>query len=337
MTGRSRSKAVNDIQAGYKLTPLSDWGTAYTPPTNVPTNTNVDTSSTPQSQVQKMSPQAFFSQLAKLMDANPPSAADEPVVKQMARIGVVPGKAFDWNKLSSDIQREISRGVKKGEHDVTKLGLKIPGSTKENGWLVNLEKGWGNYGTDYSLRSAAAFSALGAVLPQDDTYFVAGGDAKRNSYTIKFPEGPGAAGERGVGHRHVRLEAPSGEQPDQPLCDRATPGAGEQKLGRVVHRLRAEQEAQFPQAATELAPGPRRSVPPCDARLLAEGAGTERHLVSASPEEGKLKPVLGDSAARHPKQSCSLQPLWVRSRHFGLVTSPCCTRFVGARRGTGYG
>ncbi len=187
--GPKSLKAVNDIQAGYKLTPLSDWGSSYSPPTNVPTSSKVDTSSTPQSQVQKMSPQAFFTELAKLMDANPPAAADHPVVKQMARIGVVPGKAFDWNKLSSDIQREISRGVKKGEHDVTKLGLKIPGSTKENGWLVNLEKGWGNYGTDYSLRSAAAFSALGAVLPQDDTYFVHGGDAKRNSYTIKFPAG----------------------------------------------------------------------------------------------------------------------------------------------------
>ena len=187
--GPKSLKAVNDIQAGYKLTPLSDWGTAYKPPTNVPTDKNVDTSSTPQSQVQKMSPQAFFSELAKLMKENPPSAADAPVVKQLARIGIVPGKPFDWNKLSSDTQRKISRGVKKGEHEVTKLGLKVPGSTKENGWLVNLEKGWGNYGTDYSLRSAAAFSALGAVLPQDDTYFVAGGDAKRNSYTIKFPKG----------------------------------------------------------------------------------------------------------------------------------------------------
>ena len=42
--------------------------------------------------------------------------------------------------------------------------MKIPGSTK-NGWLVNLEQGWGDYGTNYSLRAAAAFSALGAVLP----------------------------------------------------------------------------------------------------------------------------------------------------------------------------
>ena len=134
-----------------------------------------------------MSPQSFFSELATLMGPNPPSAADAPVERQMARIGIVPGKPFDWDKLGPDIQREISRGVTEGEHYVTEVGLKIPGSTKANGWLVNLEQGWGDYGTNYSLRAAAAFSALGAVLPQDDTYFVVGGDAKRDNYTVTFP------------------------------------------------------------------------------------------------------------------------------------------------------
>ena len=186
--GPSSLATVNAIQAGYKLTPLSHWGTSYAPPTNAPTKANVDTSSTPQSQTQKMSPQTFFSQLAALMGPNPPSDADLPVVRQMARIGIVPGKPFDWNKLGRDIQREISRGVTEGNHYVTKVGLEIPGSTKENGWLINLEQGWGNYGTDYSLRAAAAFSALGAVLPQDDTYLVVGGDAKRNNYTVTFPK-----------------------------------------------------------------------------------------------------------------------------------------------------
>ena len=187
--GPSSLATVNAIQAGYKLTPLSAWGTSYTPPTNVPTDPNVDTSSTPQSQVQNMSAQEFFTEVAALMVANPPSRADKPVVKQMARIGIVPGKPFRWNKLDRDIQEAITRGVNEGHRNVTELGLQVPGSTKENGWLVNLEEGWGNYGTDYSLRAAAAFSALGAVLPQDDTYFVVGGDANLNNYTITFPAG----------------------------------------------------------------------------------------------------------------------------------------------------
>jgi len=187
--GPKSLEAVNKVQAGYKLTPLSSWGESFAPPSNVPVNKNVDTSSTPQSQIQKMPAQEFFSKFAKLMDTNPPSAADAPVMKQLARIGVVPGKEFDWNSMGGETQRKVTRGVKKGNAQVLKLGLRIPGSTKANGWTVNLEKGWGDYGTDYTLRAAAAFSALGAVLPQDDVYFIHGGDAKRNNYTIKFPAG----------------------------------------------------------------------------------------------------------------------------------------------------
>ena len=96
--GPNSLATVNAIQAGYKLTPLSAWGTSYTPPTNVPTDPNVDTSSTPQSQVQNMSAQEFFTELAALMVANPPSRADKPVVKQMARIGIVPGKPFNMEQ-----------------------------------------------------------------------------------------------------------------------------------------------------------------------------------------------------------------------------------------------
>ena len=186
--GPSSLAAVNAVQAGYKLTPLSAWGTDYTPPSDAPVDPNVDTSSTPQNQVQHMTAEAFFSQLAVLMGPNPPSADDAPVLAQMARIGIVPGQPFNWDALSPELQDAVTVGVKHGQADVTKLGLEIPGSTKMNGWLVNLESGWGNYGTDYALRAAAAYSALGVVLPQDDTYYVVGGDGKYN-YTITFPEG----------------------------------------------------------------------------------------------------------------------------------------------------
>ena len=39
--------AVNAIQEGYKLTPLSAWGKSYTPPTNVPVDSKVDLQVTP--------------------------------------------------------------------------------------------------------------------------------------------------------------------------------------------------------------------------------------------------------------------------------------------------
>lgn len=69
---------------------------------------------TPPSPAQTAPPASFLTQLASLMGSNPPSAADKPVVKQMARIGVVPGKKFNWDALNGDIQREISRGISEG-------------------------------------------------------------------------------------------------------------------------------------------------------------------------------------------------------------------------------
>jgi hypothetical protein len=184
--GPSSLAQVQAIQAGYKLTPLSSWGKPYTPPSNVPTNSNVDTSKTPQNQVQHMSPQTFFADLNAYMASNPPSARDAPVLAQMARIGIAPGKPFNWSSFSSAMQHKIQRGVTAGHHEVTKLGLKAPGGEKKSGWIVNLH--YGNYGTNYALRASAAFSAYGAVRPADDTYYVVAGSGKHD-YTITFPKG----------------------------------------------------------------------------------------------------------------------------------------------------
>ena len=286
--GPSSLATVNAIQAGYKLTPLSAWGTSYTPPTNVPTDPNVDTSSTPQSQVQNMSAQEFFTELAALMVANPPSRADKPVVKQMARIGIVPGKPFRWNKLDRDIQEAITRGVNEGHRNVTELGLQVPGSTKENGWLVNLEQGWGNYGTDYSLRAAAAFSALGAVLPQDDTYFVVGGDANLNNYTITFPAGqtPPTNAMWGIDMYNSQLHLVSNPIDRYAIGPHLAPVSFNADGSLTVYVQNTEPSTAS--AAAELAAGPRWRLPAGSACLLAAGAGAQRHLVAACPGEGKL-------------------------------------------------
>ena len=79
--GPKSLEAVNKVQAGYKLTPLSSWGESFAPPSNVPVNKNVDTSSTPQSQIQKMPAQEFFSKFAAMVGGPPPvevTAAPDP-------------------------------------------------------------------------------------------------------------------------------------------------------------------------------------------------------------------------------------------------------------------
>ena len=73
--------AVTALQANYTLTPLSAWGTNYTPPTNVPVAPGANTTAPPSAQVVNMTPATFYGRKATLMEANPPSTADKPVVE----------------------------------------------------------------------------------------------------------------------------------------------------------------------------------------------------------------------------------------------------------------
>ena len=66
--------AVNAIQAGYELTPLSAWGKPYTPPTKVPVDGKVDVKTSPPDQVAQMDAGTFFNRLAMAMKDSPPYA-----------------------------------------------------------------------------------------------------------------------------------------------------------------------------------------------------------------------------------------------------------------------
>src|SRR5450759_816252 len=94
------------------LTPLSAWGTNYTPPTNVPVNPSVNgtdlTAPASAAQVANMTPDVFYSRMATLMGGNPPHSADTPVIDQIARIGIIPGKPFAWNGLNATMQDAIN-------------------------------------------------------------------------------------------------------------------------------------------------------------------------------------------------------------------------------------
>ena len=53
----------------------------------------------PVNQVKAMGVEAFFTRLATLMVANPPSAADGPMMVKLARIGVKPGHPPEWTLM----------------------------------------------------------------------------------------------------------------------------------------------------------------------------------------------------------------------------------------------
>ncbi len=162
--------AVHKIQAQYKLTPLSAWGTAYAPPENVDVDPNVDLKTPPVDQVDDLRLSDFFHRLAMLMKDNPPAPADQPVVRDLAKIGIVPGEPFDPTTLTPTSAKALKDGYTAGRAIVIKAGKNPSGGkmVHRNGWSYALEVG--SYGTNYLFRAAVAWMGLGANLPEDAVY-----------------------------------------------------------------------------------------------------------------------------------------------------------------------
>src|ERR1700738_579139 len=74
--------AVHKIQAGYKVTPLSDFGKAPKPVEFKP-DPSVDMKTTPKVQVDTMTAGGYFSYAAELLKLHPPHITDEPIIAQM--------------------------------------------------------------------------------------------------------------------------------------------------------------------------------------------------------------------------------------------------------------
>jgi hypothetical protein len=180
--------AVNALQKQYRLTPLSAFGKPYTLPPGV-VDPAVDMKVGPADQLAKMDAATFFKTLARLMAANPPAAADAPVLAMLAKIGVVPGQDFDPGKLDPAVAKALEPSVRMALE-------KLQAAAKTWGKPVN---GWnvppmnvGEFGTDYGFRAVVAFIGLGANLPADAIYPFAfvDGDGKplsgANRYVVHF-------------------------------------------------------------------------------------------------------------------------------------------------------
>src|SRR5262245_48111195 len=70
--------AVRKIQAGYKITPLSDWGKSPRPP-EVKIDPNIDMKTPPKTQVDTMPAGRYFAYAAELLKVHPPHITDEPI------------------------------------------------------------------------------------------------------------------------------------------------------------------------------------------------------------------------------------------------------------------
>jgi hypothetical protein len=158
--------AVHKIQAGYKVTPLSRWGKAPEPVT-VTIDPSVDMKTPPKTQVDTMPAAKYFTYAAELLKLHPPHLTDEPIIAQMKRIGIEPGKSFDVDKLGPVVRNAL---VSVPEDAQKLMAWKVATiANVTNGWSMNTDT-MGVYGNYYLKRAIVTQVGLGANLPEDAIY-----------------------------------------------------------------------------------------------------------------------------------------------------------------------
>jgi len=180
--------AVHKIQAGYKITPLSQWGKAPEA-VQVKIDPTIDMKTPPKIQVDTMSAGKFFAYAAELMKLQPPHITDEPIIARMKRIGIEVGKSFDLDNADPVVKKALER-VPQAAQELMKW--KVPTLARVvNGWSMNTDT-MGVYGNYYLKRAIVTQLGLGANLPEDAIYPMNLGDESgkpldgANKYTIHF-------------------------------------------------------------------------------------------------------------------------------------------------------
>ncbi|HSY35536.1 MAG TPA: DUF1254 domain-containing protein [Acidobacteriaceae bacterium] len=183
--------AVHKIQAGYKVTPLSRWGSEPEPVTVKP-DPSVDMKTPPMVQVDTMAAAAYFAYAAELLKLHPAHSTDQPIIAQLKQIGMEPGKSFDISTVDPLVKQAIE-SAPAGAQALMKW--KVPTLAKvANYWSMNTDT-MGVYGNYYLKRAMVAQIGLGANLPEDAIYPLNLADESgkpldgANQYTIHFDKG----------------------------------------------------------------------------------------------------------------------------------------------------
>jgi hypothetical protein len=188
-------RAVHALQNRMSAVPLSAYGKPYGPePGKV--DPAVDMRTSVRDQVNALDAASYFRLLAALMRANPPNAADAPMVAKLGTIGIVPGQDFDPAKLDPAVARGVAAAPKAAQAKIMgwfREGIRAGDSKLQNGWLFSTKTG--RYGTNYIQRALTTAIGLGANRPQDTVYPTSETDAEgkpyqgANKYVMHFEKG----------------------------------------------------------------------------------------------------------------------------------------------------
>jgi hypothetical protein len=183
--------AVHGVQDGYTLMPLSEWGKPYTAPAGS-FDPTVDMKTPPIEQLRRMTATRFFNALARLLETNPPPAAEAAILEKLAKIGVRPGHAFNPAALDPEVAKGLEQSVPAAFAKLEEARKRA--GTPVNGWHIP-PRSLGNFGTDYGTRALIAWIAFGANLPADAVYPTTYVDSANkplsgaNRYTLHFEKG----------------------------------------------------------------------------------------------------------------------------------------------------
>jgi len=183
--------AVHKIQAGYRITPLSQWDKPAQP-VKATIDPSVDIKTPPKTIVDTMPGDKYFAYAAELLNLHPPHVTDQPIIAQMKRIGIVPGQSLDIGKLDPVVRKAIETAPEAGQK---LMAWKVPTLARvANHWSMNTDT-MGVYGNYYLKRAIVAQLGLGANLPEDAIYPLNLGDEAGRplhgdqQYTITFEKG----------------------------------------------------------------------------------------------------------------------------------------------------
>ena len=181
--------AVHAIQNGFVLMPLSRYPDG--PVRITPTSRGRDMTGfvRPAEQVERLNAAEFFKLFAELLAQNPPQSGDGPMMNEIRKIGIEPGK-FDPTPLGPAGLKAIEEGAAAASARLHSLDGRN-GKAGPTGWTGG-SKFVGRYGTNYEASAAVAGVGLGANPPEDATYLHCHQDADgqplsgARKYTILF-------------------------------------------------------------------------------------------------------------------------------------------------------
>jgi hypothetical protein len=178
VNGAADYAAVHAIQNGYALMSLNQYPKGSPdspPPPPAPpapeSSPGINRNEPPPMQVPRMSARDFFQTVATLLETNPPHPQDAPLMKQLARVGILPGKVFNPESLGVEGQKAFEQGANTAAATLAALGSQGGVGEKINGWSSGFSAATGRYGIHFDARAAVARLGLGALPPEEATYF----------------------------------------------------------------------------------------------------------------------------------------------------------------------